>query len=182
MNKVWANNFARALKTKNRHWGRKQTLPPKKLLTDANIRRFLAQEWTKNYNKKTTQGAKSYISWALKQHRLPGFIREHEHTYLLSWTYLKTLKKDTRWSSYSPNAAGALTQDEVKKIAMAPIRDHRGRLRYDWLRDKVAARCLIHMGWHPKDCHRAKWSMCEEVPDGKKTAIRINGKATKREG
>lgn len=70
----------------------------------------------------------------------------------------------------------------MKKLAAAPIKDNRGRLRLDWLRDKVAARSLVHMGWHPMDCHRAKWSKCKEVADDNCKAIQIDGKATKRPG
>lgn len=76
----FCNTFAQVTKKSNRHW--KNSCPPKKFLTDENIRKFLAHYWTFNYNQKTVQCAKSYVSWALKQCRLPGFIKEHEHNYL----------------------------------------------------------------------------------------------------
>ena len=183
---TFGNRFAEVVKKSNRRWRKNGALPPKKLLTDNNIRRFLAATWTKTHNKKTTQSAKSYISWALKTSRLPPFIKEHEHHYVDSWKYYKTLKKDKRWSGYSPNAAEALHQDEVRKIAASTIRDHRGRVRLDWLRQKVAAFSLIHMGWHPMDCFRANWTMCKEIQPRHNgricPAIQINGHATKRRG
>ena len=105
---TFGNRFAEVVKKSNRRWKKNGALPPKKFLTDNNIRRFLAATWTKTHNKKTTQSAKSYISWTLKTSRLPPFIKEHEHHYVDSWKYYKTLKKDKRWSGYSPNAAEAL--------------------------------------------------------------------------
>ena len=48
---------------------------------------------------------------------------------------------------------------------------------------------MIHMGWHPVDCHRLDWTMCEEIPGGADPArgicqpcIKVNMRATKRPG
>ena len=185
--KTCGNRFAETTRTCNRRWRLDGRLPPKKLLTDENIRRFFARQWTYNYNKKTTQTAKTYISWALKENRLPPFIKEHEEKYKDSWAYLKNLKKDKRWSEYQPNAAESLTEKEVKKIAQSKIRDKRGRVVNELLRDKVAAFSLIHMGFHPEDCVRANWTKCKRVTHDdisgiRKQAIEIKGKATKRPG
>ena len=104
--KCFANTFAKLTSKQNHRWRVNGSLPPKKLLTDENIRQFIAHYWTLNFNKKTTQAAKSYISWCLKENRLEPFVKEHEHVYLKSWKYFKTLKKDKRWEHYSPDAAG----------------------------------------------------------------------------
>ena len=157
-------------------------------MTDDNIRRFLAAQWTYSHNKKTLQSSKSYVSWCLKENRLPGFIKEHEHHYKDSWKYFKNVKKDKAWTEYAPNAAESLTQEEVKQVARAPIRDRKGRIVNSWLRDKVAAFCLIHMGWHPVDCKRVNWQCCQEVTHEDpftgltKPALQARGVATKRPG
>jgi len=97
--------------------------------------------------------------------------------------------KDPRWRDYVPDAAGTLKPEEVKKIANSPIRDKHGVINKEWLRDKVAAMMLIHMGHHPVDCLRANWKSCEELVGGIDPArglcqpcIKLNGRATKRPG
>jgi len=101
----------------------------------------------------------------------------------------KNLKKDPRWRDYVPDSATSLTPEEVKKIANAPIRNKRGKVNKEWLRDKVAAYEMIHMGWHPIDCLRWSWKSCEEVVGGvdparglNQPAIKVNMHATKRPG
>jgi len=186
--KTFANRFAEVLGKSSRQWKKNRTVPPKKFLTDANIERFLAAQWTHGHNKATTQASKSYISWALKENRMKPFILANEGFYKDAFKYYKNLKKDKRWTSYMPNGAESMSEEEVKTIAKARVKDRRGRLRKDWLRDKVAAFALIHMGWHPVDCERAKLSNCEEktfecnFSGLQKPCLQVNGVATKRPG
>ena len=112
----------------------------------------------------------------------------NEGYYRDAFRYYKNLAKDPRWTSYTPNGATSLTDKEVKTIAKARVRDRRGRIRLDWLRDKTAAFALIHCGWHPIDCKRAKLSNCEEkqfechFTGLTKPCLQVNGVATKRPG
>ena len=135
--KTFANSFAKRTNTKNNNWKRNGTVPPTKHLTDENIRRFLAGQWTKEYNKATVTSAKSYISWACKEAGLPPFIKENHHFYLKSMNYFNTLKKDPQWKGYLPNAATSLKPDEVRSIARSSIRDKKNRVVNKLLRDKV---------------------------------------------
>ena len=186
--KTFANRFAEVLKKSNRHWKQQGKLPPAKFLIDKNIELFLAAQWTYGHNKATTQASKSWISWALKQHRRPPFVLPNEGYYRDAFRYYKNLAKDPRWTSYTPNGAQSLTEEEIKKIANARVRDKRGRIRKDWVRDKAAAFALIHMGWHPVDCKRLKLPMCEEkrvecqFTGLQKPCLQVNGVATKRPG
>ena len=53
------------------------------------------------------------------------------------------------------------------------------------LRDKVAANCHIHMGFHPIDCHRANSTKMTRLPTAGpegRPAVRLDGVATKRPG
>ena len=108
--KTFANRFAEVLGKNNKLWKENGTVPPKKFLTDANIERFLAAQWTYGHNKATTQASKSYISWALKQNRMFPFVLANEGYYKNSFKYYKNLKKDKRWTSYVPNGAESLTE------------------------------------------------------------------------
>ena len=121
--KTFANRFAEVTGKCSRRWKEKGSLPPAKFLTDKNIERFFAAVWTLSHNKATTQSSKSFISWALKQHRLPAFVLPNEGHYRNSFRYYKTLKKDPRWTSYTPDGAGSLTENEVKKVGTARVRD-----------------------------------------------------------
>ena len=93
------------------------SLPPVKFLTDENIRRFLAAQWSYKHNKSTVTSAKAYVSWTLKENGLPPFVHANAGLYKLSWNFFKSLKKDPRWRNYTPNAAESLTEDEAKKVA-----------------------------------------------------------------
>jgi len=68
------------------------------------------------------------------------------------------------------------------------VKDRRGKVVKSWLRDKTAAFCMIHMGWHPEDCKRLKLPMCEEkefectFTGIRKPCLQVNGVATKRPG
>jgi len=177
------------MKINQKKWKKNNMLPPKKLLTDDNITRFFAFVWTSGHQPSSMKSAKSFISWCLKENHKKSFIKEHNYVYVKSWNYWKNLKKDPRWRDYVPDAATSLTQEEVKKIANAPIRDRHGNINKAWLRDKVAAFALIHCGWHPIDCHRTNWKNCKEVLGGIdpsrglcQPCIKINMRATKRPG
>ena len=79
--KTFANRFSELLGKSNRQWKQQGKLPPAKFLTDKNIELFLAAQWTYGHNKATTQASKSWISWALKQHRRPPFVLPNEGYY-----------------------------------------------------------------------------------------------------
>lgn len=186
--KTFANRFSDVVQKSNRRWRNKGSIPPAKLLTDDNIMRFFAAQWTYGHNKATVQSSKTYISWALKENRMPAFILPNEGRYRNAFKYYKNLKKDKRWTSYVPNGAESLTQQEVKKIANARVTDRKGRIVKSWVRDKTAAYAMIHMGWHPMDCKRLKLPMVEEktfecsFTGLIKPALQVNGVATKRPG
>ena len=90
--KCWSNKFAKALegigvKVNQKKWKENGALPPKRLLKDENLRRFFALCWTQGHQPSSMKSAKSFVSWCLRENRLPTFIKENVHFYKDSFNY-----------------------------------------------------------------------------------------------
>ena len=75
------------VKVNQKRWKEGGALPSKQLLKDENLRRFFAFCWTQGSQPPTMKSAKTFISWCLRENRLPTFIKENVHLYKDSFGY-----------------------------------------------------------------------------------------------
>ena len=90
--KTWSNKFAQAMeatgvKINQKKWKEGGALPPKRLLKDENLRKFFALCWTQGHQPSSMKSAKSFVSWCLRENRLPVFTKEYVHIYKDSFDY-----------------------------------------------------------------------------------------------
>ena len=156
--KKCANKFSRTTdspNTKEQGWKMNNTLPPKELLRDHHFLNYFAKVWTKCERSAVIQGT-AYLNWCLRHYGYPN-INSNAHLFLKTDNFLKSIKKTDRWRHYqTPNKGKSLTDDECQQLGTCPIRNQKGQIVLDWLRDKTIFMSLVHMGYHPKDVYIMK--------------------------
>ena len=146
-------------------WAYDGALPPEYLLTDANLHTLFSRIWVLN-NKPSIKQAIAYVNWCLYKYKQNKMLNQR-NKFGMTLNFIGSIKKTKKWTDHLPEGARSLTEAEVRGLGSSPVKNEKGEVVLQWVRDKLIAMTEIHAGYHPADVHRMTTDNLKFFPNHK---------------